>query len=95
MAAGHGSRMRSALPKQFIALGGKPILQRTIERFIQACPDIKVVTVLPKEYIPMWKNLCQQNNFYYPQVLVEGGITRFHSVRNALSKVPDLSLIHI
>ena len=95
MAAGHGSRMRSALPKQFIALGGKPILQRTIERFIQACPDIKVVTVLPKEYIPMWKNLCQQNNFYYPQVLVEGGITRFHSVRNALSKVPDGAVVAI
>jgi len=89
MAAGHGSRMGSALPKQFMTLGGRPILQRTIERFLEACPDIKVVTVLPKEYMPRWKNLCQQYNFYHPQILVEGGITRFHSVRNALEKVPD------
>ena len=89
VAAGHGSRMGSALPKQFIPLGGKPILQRSIERFVQACPDIKVITVLPKDYMPRWKDLCQKNNFYYPQILVEGGITRFHSVRNALGKVPD------
>ena len=89
MAAGHGVRMGSALPKQFIELGGRPILQRTIECFVRAVPDIKVITVLPKEYVQGWKNLCSKNNFYYPQQLVEGGITRFHSVRNALKKVPD------
>jgi 2-C-methyl-D-erythritol 4-phosphate cytidylyltransferase len=95
MAAGHGARMGSALPKQFIELGGKPILQRTIECFVRAVPDIKVVTVLPKEYVQGWKNLCSKNNFYYPQLLVEGGITRFHSVRNALKKVPDGAVVAI
>ena len=95
MAAGHGTRMGSALPKQFIQLGGKPILQRSMERFVEACPDIKVVTVLPKDYMPRWKYLCQQNNFYYPQILVEGGITRFHSVRNALGRIPDGAVVAI
>ena len=51
MAAGHGVRRGSALPKQFIELGGRPILQRTIECFVRAVPDIKVITVLPKEYV--------------------------------------------
>jgi len=95
MAAGHGTRMGSALPKQFIPLGGKPILQRSIERFVQACPDIKVITVLPRDFMPEWKDLCQKNNFYYPQILVEGGITRFHSVRNALEKVPAGAVVAI
>ena len=95
MAAGHGARMGSALPKQFIELAGRPILQRTIECFIRAVPDIKVVTVLPKEYMQGWKDLCTRNNFYYPQILVEGGITRFHSVRNALKKVPDGAVVAI
>lgn len=95
MAAGHGVRMGSALPKQFIELGGRPILQRTIECFVRAVPDIKVITVLPKEYVQGWKNLCSKNNFYYPQQLVEGGITRFHSVRNALKKVPDGAVVAI
>ncbi len=95
MAAGHGTRMGSALPKQFIPLGGKPILQRSIERFVQACPDVKVITVLPRDFMPEWKDLCQKNNFYYPQILVEGGITRFHSVRNALEKVPAGAVVAI
>lgn len=95
MAAGHGTRLGSVLPKQFLELEGKPILQRTIERFIYAVPDIKVVTVLPKEYIEGWKTFCLKYNFFYPQTLVEGGITRFHSVRNALAKVPDGAIVAI
>ena len=89
MAAGHGTRMGSVLPKQFIELNGKPILQRTIEQFVLACPDVRIVTVLPKEYLQDWKELCSRNSFYCPQILVEGGITRFHSVRNALARIPD------
>lgn len=95
MAAGHGTRLGSVLPKQFLELDGKPILQRTIERFVYACPDIKVVTVLPSEYIEGWKTFCHQYNFYYPQILVEGGITRFHSVRNALKKIPDGAIVAV
>lgn len=89
MAAGHGTRMGGDLPKQFLRLGGKAILQRTIERFVDALPGIRVITVLPEEYIPLWKEYCVTHNILLPQTLVAGGITRFHSVRNALAKVPD------
>ena len=47
MAAGSGSRMGADRPKQFLELGGKAVLQRTIEVFMEAEPDITVVTVLP------------------------------------------------
>ena len=40
MAAGSGTRMGSELPKQFIELDGKAILQMTIETFLKACPDV-------------------------------------------------------
>lgn len=95
MAAGHGTRMGGDMPKQFLRLGGKPILQRTIECFVSALPGIKVITVLPKEYIPYWKEYCKGNNVLIPQVLVAGGITRFHSVKNALAKVPDGAVVAI
>lgn len=95
MAAGSGVRMGASLPKQFIELGGKPILHRTLEKFISAIPDVRIVTVLPKDYIPMWKQYCLENNFTYPQTVVAGGITRFHSVKNALAKVPDGVLVAI
>lgn len=95
MAAGHGTRMGTTLPKQFLELDGRPVLRMTMEKFVMACPDIRIITVLPQEYVQNWKNYCSQSGCIYPQILVEGGITRFHSVRNALSKVPDGALVAI
>ena len=95
MAAGSGSRMGAELPKQFIELEGKAILHRTIETFVKALPDIKVITVLPEAHIGYWKGYCLDHNFICPQTIVKGGITRFHSVRNALSRVPDGALVAV
>lgn len=95
MAAGSGTRMGADRPKQFLELGGKYILRRTIETFIAACPGITVITVLPEPYIQFWKDYCYRTDFICPQILVKGGFTRFHSVRNALSKVPDGALVAV
>ena len=51
MAAGSGTRMGADRPKQFLELDGKAVLQRTIEVFLEACPGISVVTVLPEDFI--------------------------------------------
>ena len=63
--------------------------------FLEACPDVSVITVLPKQYLDYWKDYCYKNNFICPQVLVPGGITRFHSVKNALKKVPAGALVAV
>lgn len=95
MAAGSGTRMGAQVPKQFLELGGKAVLQRTIEVFQRACEGVSVITVLPKEHMNYWREYCLSRNFTCPQVLVAGGITRFHSVRNALAKVPEGALVAI
>jgi 2-C-methyl-D-erythritol 4-phosphate cytidylyltransferase len=95
MAAGSGSRMRSQVPKQFLDLGGKPVLRRTIEAFTAAVPDLRVITVLPKEHIAFWKEYCLGADFTCPQLLVPGGFTRFHSVKNALERVPSGTIVAI
>jgi len=95
MAAGSGTRMGGELPKQFLELEGKAILQKTIEAFLEACPDLSVITVLPQAFIDYWREYCLKNNFICPQVLVAGGITRFHSVRNALDKVPEGAVVAV
>ena len=95
MAAGSGTRMGAQMPKQFLELDGKAILRKTIETFLEACPDISVITVLPGQYVDYWRDYCYRNNFICPQILVKGGITRFHSVRNALKKVPDGSVVAV
>lgn len=95
LAGGSGLRMGREVPKQFLHIDGKSVLQRSIERLKEACPEAKIITVLPREHFAYWKNLCAQDNFDCPQRLVAGGITRFQSVRNALKKVPDGALVMI
>ncbi len=95
MAAGSGTRMGAQMPKQFLEIGGKAILQKTMEVFLEACPGISVVTVLPKDHIAYWREYCLDHNFICPQILVSGGITRFHSVRNALERIPDGAVVAV
>ena len=95
MAAGSGTRMGAGRPKQFLELEGKAILQKTMEVFLNACPGISVITVLPQDFIGYWREYCLENNFVCPQILVPGGITRFHSVRNALDRVPEGALVAV
>lgn len=95
VAGGSGTRMGGEVPKQFLLLDGRPILQRTIERFLEAEPELKVITVLPRAHFQTWKDLCAVHSFHCPQTLVAGGLTRFHSVQNALRKVPDGAVVSI
>lgn len=95
VAGGSGTRMGAGIPKQFLEIREKAILQRTLEKFIDAWPGVKIITVLPQAHMQTWKDYCLSHNFSYPQQLVPGGITRFHSVRNALAKVPDGAVVAI
>lgn len=94
-AGGSGTRMGASLPKQFLELDGVPILRRTIEVFVEACPGIRVLTVLPNDYLLTWRRYCQTSSFHVAQRLVKGGFTRFHSVQNALAFVPDGVLVAV
>ncbi len=94
-AGGSGTRMGASVPKQFLELGGKAILHRTIEKFVNAVPDVKVVTVLPEAQVETWKEYCLMRDFLCPQRIVCGGLTRFHSVRNGLEAVPDGVLVAV
>ena len=48
VAGGKGLRMGSDTPKQFLCVGGKPILMRTIERFAAYSKELRVILVLPE-----------------------------------------------
>lgn len=94
-AGGVGTRMGTAVPKQFLELGGKPILRVTLEKFMAAVPDLHIITVLPEANVTTWRQYCIRENFTCPQRLVKGGFTRFHSVKNALAYVPDGAIVAV
>ncbi|MBQ9524891.1 MAG: 2-C-methyl-D-erythritol 4-phosphate cytidylyltransferase [Bacteroidaceae bacterium] len=89
VAGGKGLRMGGDIPKQFLPIGGKPVLMRTIEVFRQAYPDIHIILVLPASQQEYWQQLCREYAFSVPFRIADGGETRFHSVSNGLKLVPD------
>jgi 2-C-methyl-D-erythritol 4-phosphate cytidylyltransferase len=89
VAGGSGSRMQSLVPKQFMLLNGKPVLMHTIEAFQSSDTQPQIILVLPAGSHTFWEQLCAEHNFNIPHQLVNGGETRFHSVKNGLETIPD------
>ena len=95
VAGGSGTRMGRNIPKQFIELNGKPILMHSILAFYNYDNSINIIVALPKDQISFWEKLCIQYSFSNNHKVVEGGQTRFHSVKNALSFITNgLVAIH-
>ena len=96
VAGGKGLRMGGDIPKQFLPIGGNPILMHTIERFLSFDEEMQVVLVLPESQQDYWHTLCEQYRFTQPYTLANGGETRFHSVKNGLAQVSaDATLIGV
>ncbi|MFZ4412338.1 MAG: 2-C-methyl-D-erythritol 4-phosphate cytidylyltransferase [Bacteroidales bacterium] len=89
VAGGLGTRMNSAIPKQFLEIFGKPILFHTIEKFYSFDPTINIIIVLPQEHIIRWHELVEKFNFTIPLIIVTGGKTRFDSVKNGLAMLEN------
>ena len=89
VAGGKGLRMGSDIPKQFLPIGGRPVLMRTIERFREYSPTLQIILVLPKTQQDYWQELCQEYHFNVEYQLADGGETRFHSVQHGLALIPD------
>ncbi|MFN3380000.1 MAG: 2-C-methyl-D-erythritol 4-phosphate cytidylyltransferase [Runella zeae] len=87
VAGGSGTRMGSKIPKQFMLIGGKPILMHTIEKFLSYDFSLQVILVLPANAMKMWYALCDKHQFYPPIMTVSGGNTRFQSVKNGLKRI--------
>ncbi|HEV2354123.1 MAG TPA: 2-C-methyl-D-erythritol 4-phosphate cytidylyltransferase, partial [Puia sp.] len=87
VAGGSGSRMGGAVPKQFMILCGRPVLWHTLEIFLKAFEDLKIILVVPAAYRPMATRLVDESSGADRIALVDGGDTRFHSVRRGLERV--------
>lgn len=89
VAGGKGLRMGSDLPKQFLPVGGKPVLMRTIEQFYAFSHDLRIIVVLPKDQQDFWRKLCHDHQFTIPHTIADGGASRFQSSKSGLALVPD------
>lgn len=88
-AAGQSSRFGEGVKKPFIALDGRPVWQRTAERFANRDDVAQVFLVISPEDREMVEERHHANLLFLGVKLVEGGSERFESVANALELVED------
>ena len=91
LAGGKGTRMGNVeKPKQFMEVGGKPIIIHTIEKFV-VCPEFdKVLVLSPKQWINHTQDLIKK---YIPNcenvVVLEGGATRNETIMNSIKYIDE------
>jgi 2-C-methyl-D-erythritol 4-phosphate cytidylyltransferase len=95
VAGGKGSRMGSAVPKQFLEIAGKPILLWTIEKFLKFDAKTEIILVLPENQFGTWEILRERFRFNKTLTLAKGGETRFQSVKNGLDKIEGEGIVFI
>jgi 2-C-methyl-D-erythritol 4-phosphate cytidylyltransferase len=88
VAGGKGNRMGGPVSKQYLPIGGTPVLMHTLEKFHEADSDIFLILVLPEDDFPLWKRLCEEYQFSLAHQVISGGNSRFQSVKNGLNALP-------
>ena len=64
-------------------------MMHTLERLHSSQPHARMILVLPQQYYSLWQGLCKEHSFKLTLHIVFGGETRFHSVKNGLSVIPE------
>lgn len=95
VAGGSGSRMGSTVPKQFLELNGKPVLYYTIQAFLQAYEDMRIVLVVPPAHRGSIGSVLASFERPPSVILADGGETRFHSVKNGLQLVQQDAVVFV
>lgn len=90
LAGGKGSRMNSKVPKQYIQLGGRPLLFYTINTFEQSSLIDEIILVASEDYIEFCRTeIVDMYGFKKVRQIVAGGKERYDSVYNGLKCIPS------
>jgi 2-C-methyl-D-erythritol 4-phosphate cytidylyltransferase len=97
-AAGRGLRMGGSVPKQYLSIGGEPLIVQSL-RILQAAPVVgQIILAVPSGDIEYCQHeIVLRHRFTKVTKVVAGGAERQDSVRHALAQVPsetDIVLIH-
>ena len=95
VAGGTGKRMMNNIPKQFLLLKKKPVLYYSINAFLKAYNDVQIILVLPEGHIAKGQEIVDGYFDNSRIQLINGGRTRFHSVKGGLSLVTEESIIFV
>lgn len=97
-AAGRGLRIGGSVPKQFLSLGGEPLVIQSL-RALQAAPVVgQIILAVPPADVKYCEHeIVSRQRFTKVTKVVAGGAERQDSVRHALAQIPsdtEIVLIH-
>lgn len=95
VAGGTGQRMGADTPKQFLHLHNRPMILYTLDAFLRAFDDIKIIVVVHPDYLNTLQSMLIKYGNEQKIRMVAGGQTRFESVKNGLKIVTDESMVFV
>jgi len=95
VAAGKGTRLGGDRPKQFLELGGVPVIIHTLRQFERSKQINEVITVLPAEDTAGFESVAQKFKLHKAQRVIAGGETRAQSVRNGLNAIAQADIVAV
>ena len=84
VAAGSGTRFGADRPKQFLEIGGKPLLIHTLEKFEHCTSIDEISLILSENEIENFRQSLRKFPIKKLSKIIAGGKTRAESVRNGL-----------
>lgn len=95
VAAGTGTRMQSEIPKQFLPLGGRPVLWHAVNSFLEYDERMQVILVLSDDQMSRQHDLRDRFDQHARLQFVRGGSNRYESVRSGLAHIDSGELVFI
>lgn len=89
LASGSGSRFGSDLPKQFVKIGDKTILEYTLDTFEKSYSIDEIILVITPQYIKKAQEIVKQNNYNKISKIIGGGKSRKESSYLGINTIDD------
>lgn len=86
-AAGKGTRVGGPVPKQYLKIGGEPVLLKTLKAFESVDEVDHIFIVTNEQYIDHCKSIVEDNSIDKVDAVIKGGAERQDSVYNALQEI--------
>lgn len=95
LAGGSGQRFGTALPKQFLPLAGKTVIEHSVEAFEQCAAIDEIAVVMNADYLPQMQEIIDRNDWKKVRKLLPGGAERHFSTLAAIKAYEDCSDINL
>lgn len=89
LAGGSGTRLGGDLPKQFLQVAGKTVMEHCIDAFERSTDIDEIAIVSRADFVPDVKELVERNQYNKVKHVLSGGKERYHSSLAALEAYPD------